>query len=80
MIQKTLTGDGLQIELPECDYYKGCKSDATHVARLLKNYERMVDVPVCESCRDEILEYKDDEYVRRMTVRDRFAENEVQTD
>ncbi|ELY68903.1 hypothetical protein C489_06038 [Natrinema versiforme JCM 10478] len=58
--------------MPDCEYYDGCRGDATHIARLLENYERMVDVPVCESCVSEILETTPADRVRELSVRDRM--------
>ncbi len=70
--QRTLGGREIDLAQPQCAYYDGCRADATHIARLLENYERMVDVPVCPSCVDEILETTPADRIRELSVHDRM--------
>jgi len=73
MSQQTLDGGETELQRVTCEVLDGCEQPAVAMLDTLVYGEGNVDEKACEACRDEFLEWADDDRVRALRARERWS-------
>ncbi len=73
MSQQTLDGDTTEMDRVTCESLDGCEQPAVAMLETLVYGEGIVEERACEYCRDEFLEWADEDRVRDLRASERWS-------